>query len=144
MKSFDTNIAVYALNASMPEHSKARVFLDSLIQDDQVAICDLMLVELFLKLCNKRIFPQPLSPQAAQKVCIQFRNNQKWRLIEHGDVMGDVWKFPEKQGFAFRRIIDVRLALTLKSHGVTHFATANVKDFKDLGFDRVWNPLIEE
>jgi len=25
--------------------------------------------------------------------------------------------------------------------GVTEFATANLKDFFGLGFDRVWNPL---
>jgi len=102
-----------------------------------------MLVELFLKLCNNRIFPKPLSAQAAQQVCAQFRNNRKWRLIEHGDVMDEVWKFPVEQGSAFRRIIDVRLALTLKSHGVTDFATVNTKDFQDVGFERVWNPVIE-
>ena len=46
-----------------------------------------------------------------------------------------------KSGFAFRRIIDVRLARTLLHHGVTEFATANVRDFAKLGFERVWNPL---
>jgi hypothetical protein len=28
-----------------------------------------------------------------------------------------------------------------KAHGVTRFATANMKDFQGLGFDQVWNPL---
>jgi hypothetical protein len=46
-----------------------------------------------------------------------------------------------KSGFAFRRIIDIRLARTLLHHGVTEFATANVKDFARVGFERVWNPL---
>ena len=27
------------------------------------------------------------------------------------------------------------------NHGVTEFATANVKDFQGFGFTRVWNPL---
>jgi len=40
--------------------------------------------------------------------------------------------------FAFRRIIDLRLALTLRHHGVTEFATANEKDFQSVGFNRVW------
>ena len=29
-------------------------------------------------------------------------------------------------------------------YGVTDFATANIKDFADLGFGRVWNPLAED
>jgi predicted nucleic acid-binding protein len=55
--------------------------------------------------------------------------------------MAEVWKRSEKHQFAFRRIIDVRLALTLRHHGVTEFATSNTKDFRDLGFDKVWTPL---
>lgn len=46
-----------------------------------------------------------------------------------------------RPGFARRRIIDLRLARTLQRHGVTEFATANVRDFDGLGFARVWNPV---
>jgi len=28
-----------------------------------------------------------------------------------------------------------------RHHGVTEFATANVKDFEGFGFARVWNPI---
>jgi len=31
----------------------------------------------------------------------------------------------------------------LQHHGVTHFATANVKHFRDFGFEQVWNPMLE-
>jgi hypothetical protein len=31
--------------------------------------------------------------------------------------------------------------MILIEQGVREFATANVKDFTDVGFDRVWNPL---
>ena len=58
--------------------------------------------------------------------------------------MPDVWHWAAKRMFATRRIIDVRLALTLRHHRVTEFATANVKDFAGLGFARVWNPLTEK
>jgi len=34
----------------------------------------------------------------------------------------------------FRQIIDARIALTLRHYGVTRFATANVKNFKNFGF----------
>lgn len=32
-------------------------------------------------------------------------------------------------------------AQTLPAHGVTEFATINVRDFQGLGFRRVWSPL---
>jgi predicted nucleic acid-binding protein len=74
MMAFDTNLAVYAANSSMPEHAAARSFLDSLGPRDDVVVC-------------------------------------------------------------------ARLALTLRHHGVTEFATANPRDFQGFGFTRVWNPL---
>ena len=144
MKSFDTNLAVYALNPKMPQHERARPFLESLKDDSGVAVCELMLVELFLKLCNHRIFPKALYPKQARDVCFQFRSNQKWMLIENAEIMDQVWDYPLAKEFAFRKIVDIRLGLTLKSHGVTQFATANVKDFQGLGFEKVWNPLTEE
>ena len=55
--------------------------------------------------------------------------------------MAEVWPETARPGFAFRRIIDLRLARTLRHHGVTEFATTNVKDFNGQGFERVWNPL---
>jgi len=48
----------------------------------------------------------------------------------------------------FRKILfygigtDARTAISLQLHGVTEFATANVKDFQAFGFSRVWNPLV--
>ena len=56
--------------------------------------------------------------------------------------MEEVWRMAASRRFACRRIIDARLALTLIHHGVREFATANLKDFDGLGFERVWNPLL--
>jgi hypothetical protein len=52
-----------------------------------------------------------------------------------------LWQEASKEGFAFRRIYDVRTALSLLSQGVTELATVNAKDFTGVGFRRVWNPL---
>jgi hypothetical protein len=41
--------------------------------------------------------------------------------------MAEVWKRAAATDFAVRRIIDARLALTLRHHGVTEFATTNVR-----------------
>ena len=54
--------------------------------------------------------------------------------------MEDVWTQAAKAGFAFRRIIDLRLAQTLLHHGVTEFATSNEKDFAGQGFAQSLEP----
>lgn len=141
MLSFDTNLAVYAVNAASPHHAKATAFIRSLATRKDVAICELVLVELYLKLRNEKIFSRPLSAEKAAAVCQAYRRNRAWLLIEAGPVMEEVWKQAARKSFAFRRIIDLRLALTLRHHGVTEFATANEKDFQSAGFSRVWNPL---
>jgi uncharacterized protein len=142
MTSFDTNIAVYAANTASPLHEAAASFIQSLATRRDVAICELNLVELYLKLRNEKIFPRPLTAPQAAAVCRAYRKNRAWTLIESGPVMEAVWTKAAESGFAFRRIIDLRLAKTLLHHGVTHFATANEKDFRGFGFAKVWNPLL--
>ena len=106
-----------------------------------MAVCELVLVELYLKLRNEKIFSRPLTAAQAAAVCQTYRKNQAWTLIESAPVMEAVWGLAAQDPFAFRRIIDLRLAHTLRHHGVTEFATANEKDFAGQGFLRVWNPL---
>ncbi len=55
--------------------------------------------------------------------------------------MDQVWRLASSRDFAFRRIVDSRLALTLRHHGVNELATTNEKDFAGFGFSRVWKPL---
>lgn len=141
MKSFDTNVVVHAANRDSPQHAQARQFLEQTGQERNVVICELMLVEVFLKLCNARIFRKPMSASQAGTWCEGLRSNRNWMLVEDAPVMEATWKWTHRRNFAFRRIMDIRLGLTLRHHGVTEFATTNVKDFQGLGFARVWNPL---
>jgi toxin-antitoxin system PIN domain toxin len=140
MLSFDTNIVVHAANTASSLHESALEFITSLGKRRDVVVCELMLVEAYLKLRNDKIFPTPLGPGAAVAVCQAYRNNAAWKLVEDAPVMEGVWSLAAARGFAIRRIIDARLALTLIHHGVTEFATTNVKDFQGFGLERVWNP----
>jgi toxin-antitoxin system PIN domain toxin len=141
MISVDTNILLYAQNADCPEHGAAWAFLEEIGPRQDVAICELVLVELYLLLRNPAVVKQPLEPGEAAEVCRGYRSNPRWRLIDSAPVMERVWDAAGGPEFARRRIIDLRLALTLQHHGVTELATANVKDFEGLGFARVWNPV---
>jgi len=141
MIGFDTNIVVHSANTDAVEHEKARAFLLEMAQREDVVVCELMLVEVFLKLCNAKIFRRPMSAKEAGAYCEKLRKNRNWRLVESAEVMDEVWEATQRRNFAFRRIIDLRLGHTLKHHGVTRFASTNTKDFKGLGFKKVWNPL---
>ena len=140
MLSIDTNLLVYAQNTGCDEHRRARAFLSACRERD-VVICELVLVELYLVLRSAAIVSRPLAAEDAVDVCSAYRNNPRWRLVEHAPVMAEVWDRARTPGFARRRIIDARLALTLRHHGVTELATANVRDFGGFGFARVWNPV---
>jgi len=73
--------------------------------------------------------------------CQIFRRHPSWAVAENAEIMDELWSLASQSGFARRRIIDARLALTLQRHGVTKFATVNTRDFETFGFARVWNPL---
>lgn len=98
MRSFDTNIAVHAANTSSPLHQQALAFVAGLGAERDVAVCELMLVELYLKLRNAKIFEKPLSAAEASAVCQTYRNNGTWMVIESAPVMDDVWKLARGNG----------------------------------------------
>ena len=141
MISVDTNILVHAQNADAPLHARALEFVRELDLRDDVVVCELVLVELYILLRNPAVFAVPLTSLQAVDVCNAYRTNPRWRLVENAPVMSKVWAAARPKGFARRRIIDLRLALTLQHHGVREFATDNVRDFRGLGFQRCWSPL---
>jgi uncharacterized protein len=83
-----------------------------------------------------------LSALAAKDLVTSYWKIPNVMRIENATVMDDVWALAGSKSFARRRIFDARLALTLRRGGVTHFATANEKDFRGFGFSKVWNPLL--
>ena len=147
MLSFDSNILVYALNRACAEHNAARTFLQSLGAEDNVAICELVLLEVYVLLRNPAVFPTPSSPADAVSRIQRFRQHPRWRLVDYPGpapgLMESLWRDAASPGVGRRRVFDLRLARTLLHHGVTELATANVRHFEGLGFRRVWNPLCD-
>ena len=95
-----------------------------------------------MQLRNPAILRKPLSAVAAVDFCVRLRSNPKWQLVDYEPAVSEqLWRWARSTSSAFRRTIDARLALTLQHHGVTEFAAANVKDFEEFGFQRLWNPL---
>ena len=141
MISFDTNILLAALEASSDDHQVARQFLEGCQNDPSVAVCELVLLELYTLLRNPKVCERPLSSGDAATSIQAFRHHPRWRLLDYAPaVTEDLWVHAAKSP-ARLRIYDIRLALTLRHHGVTDFATRNVKDFQGFGFKKVWDPL---
>ena len=145
MISCDTNILFVALEASRPGHAAARDFLEERKDDSNFALCELVLIELYVLLRNPAVARRPLGGAEAAGIVETLRSNPRWDILDYpgpgSGVMEAVWKRAAEPDFARRKIFDARLALTLRHHGVTELATANEKDFLDAGFERVWNPL---
>ncbi|MBT5706975.1 MAG: PIN domain-containing protein [Verrucomicrobia bacterium] len=145
MIGVDTNILLYALHSGSRFNSSAVTFLKEVLEDssERVGITDYVLVELYNHLRNAAVMRKPLSAKEARNVATSYWQFKNVTRIESAPVMDQVWEYAAKPNFPRRRIFDVRLALTLQHHGVTRLATANVKDFKVLGFQKVWNPLVD-
>ncbi len=144
MLSIDTNVLLYAQNQDCPEHAAATAFLVECADRTDVAVCELVLMELYQLLRNPAVVMQPLDGPEAAGICQTFRRNLRWALIENAPVMNDVWVLAAAPGIARRRLFDARLALTLRHHGVDEFATRNINDFNDFGFTRVWDPITSD
>lgn len=145
MISIDTNLLLYAYSVAAPEHAAARAFLCNLGADDNVALSEFILAELYLHLRNPAVLAQPLDAPAAVAVVQSYRRHPRWRILGYPfDSLAAheaLWTHAARPDFARRRLFDARTAIALRHNGVTEFATANVKDFEDFGFARVWNPL---
>lgn len=144
MISCDTNILFPACDKSAGGHERAREFLAAYLQRDDFCICEQVLLELYCLLRNPAVCKRPLTGSAAVAMIRALRSNPKWHIVDvvmDSDIMEAVWSQGAAENFAYRRIFDIRLAATLRHHGVTEFATCNQKDFADVGFTRVWNPL---
>ncbi len=143
MTSCDTNILFAVCDADSPRHVKAREFLAQHGADESFCLCEQVLMELYCLLRNPAVCRKPLRAGEAVAVVHRFRSNRFWRVVDvvtgHG-VMDRVWQMAGADGFAYRRIFDIRLASTLLHHGVTDFATRNMSDFRDVGFKTVWDP----
>ena len=142
MRAADTNLFLYAANPASEYHDMARRFFASVHTDIEFVVCELVIVEIYLQLRNPAVMKKPLSSKEAATFCLNLKKHPTWQHVDYCQAVSDsLWEWALNTSAGFRRIIDARLALTLRHHGVSEFATANTRDFQGFGFARVWNPL---
>ncbi len=145
MFSIDTNILLHAFNEDSPSHEVAYGWLTSIQHEEDVAISEFILAELYGLVRNPSVLKRPLDAEEAVEVIQTYRRHPHWRLIgftvESRPLHDALWQRARRKDFAFRRLYDARSALTMTAQGVTEFATVNIKDYEGLGFRKVWNPF---
>jgi len=143
--AIDTNILIAAIVPGHEDHLAAVKWLGGLSRRDDIVLSEFVLVELYGLLGNPAVLSKPLGPDKAAALCQTFRQHPRWRLFgfppDSAALHNGMWIEAARSRAARRRIYDVRLALSLVQQGVSDFATANVKHFDGMGFQRVWNPL---
>ncbi len=141
--SADTNLFLYAANPDSPHHEAARRFFEKeTMGEPRFLLCGLVLVELWMQLRNPAVFKKPKTAKEATAFCNELQANPQWEFGDYEPgIARPLWAWAAKATTGFRHIIDARLALTLRHHGVTHFATANVEHFRGFGFEKVWSPM---
>ena len=143
--SCDTNVLFAALDSASSRHVAATEFLDSVMDSDEFGLCELVLVELYGLLRNPVVAREPYTARDAAQVIQRFRSHPHWLVFDYpgpqAQIAKRLWTLAAQSDFPYKRIYDARLGLTLRHHGVTEFATRNMKDFQGVGFKKVWNPL---
>lgn len=144
MISVDTNILTHAANKDSPFCLSANQFIQAHQHDETFVLCELALVELYMNLRNPSIMRKPHSAKIAYAYCQALRSTPAWQVVDyHSDVAATLWEWAKVTPAGFRKIIDARMALTLKYHGIEAFATQNTRDFEAFGFKKLWNPLLD-
>ncbi len=144
MLTADTNLFIHAADPDSSQHGEARRFFDGLSGGGmEFVLCELVLVELYMQLRNPAIFVKPYTARESAAYCQALKRNPQWRCVDYDKAIShQLWHWAAATRVGFRQVIDARLALTLRHHGVRALATVNTRDFQGFGFERVWNPLV--
>ena len=144
MMSCDTNIVFSALDSTSAHHAPARTFLERMSDSEKFGLCELVLIELYGLLRNPVVSKQAYNATDAAQVVQRLRAHPRWVVFDYpgpqAQIMDRLWALAADASFPYGRIYDARLALTLRYHGVTEFATRNIRDFQKFGFKKVWDP----
>ena len=112
MLSIDTNILFHAFNEDSPRHAAAYAWLTSIQGDEDVAISEFILAELYGLLRNPAVLRHPLAAVEAVEVVQVYRRHPRWRLVgfpsESRPLHDRLWQKARSTDFAFRSALYAR------------------------------------
>lgn len=143
MKSLDTNVLLYAINADCVEHEHAgRLVTKALGEPDQWIVADQVYFELYRLLRNPAVLSSPLSAKRAAEAIAWYRDQSGWLHCSYEPIMMKrIYAEWSVSSFAGRNTFGLVLAVTLATNGVREFHTRNVDDFQSFGLFEIFNPI---
>ena len=143
MKSFDTNILVYASNADCLEHQKALELIEHAVNEPEDWIVpEQIYFEFYRLIRNPTVVGKPLNAAQAYTAVDFYRNNSGFlHCCYESSSWNNVEKWLRDSQVPARNIFDLKLAVTLKDNQVSEFYTRNIRDFEAFGWFDCINPI---
>lgn len=143
MNSLDTNILIYALNSAAPEHAKALAVVNMMLANpSEWILSDQVLWEFYRVMRHRKILHKPRTAvQAAAQIRFIREQSGVACCAYETRLFDEVLSLLQKPRFPYQRTHDAVLGMTLLRHGVKTFYTRNEKDFTDIPFSKVINPI---
>ena len=141
MRIVDLNILLYAVNADAAQHERARDWWERAVNDeDTIGLAWVVLLGFLRLSTNPRVFPRPLTPDAAAAKLDAWLARDNVRVVREKD---DHWETLKpllgETGTAGNLATDAHLAALALSHDAVLVSTdTDFARFKGLRWD---NPL---
>jgi hypothetical protein len=138
----DANLLIYAVNRDLPWHRQAKAWLEKAIIGAEVLGLPWVSVLAFLRLCtNPRVFPRPLSPDAAIGYVDEWLAQPPVRLVVPGPGHWAVLRNLLLQaGMSGNLTTDAHIAALALEHGCSICSADN--DFQRFPGVKHINPLV--
>lgn len=140
--ALDTNLLLYASDATSRFHSRARAFLDSCLRGGEVFCLGWPTVMSYLRIStHPAIFERPLTPdEAMTNIEVLLENPHARFLAEEEEFWSSYREVTAEVPTRGNLVPDAHLATLLRLHGVRTLYTHD-RDFKKFAFLDVRNPL---
>ena len=130
----DTNVLVFADDASNPHYSKAKGYLEDAIKGD-ITLClsHQILAEYFSVITNPQRVRQPLSvEEAKERVLFLNRTRRIKKIYPKRSTLKRCIEFCAKNQIYGIQVFDVYFATVLLDNNIHKLITQNTKDFRYL------------
>jgi len=138
----DTNLLIYAVHASAPQHELARNYIESQRQQGGFCVTWSILYEWLRVVTHPRVFSRPLSPAIARSFVLDLADDPRVDILRHTPNHARFLKevldmAPPLRG---NLLHDAHIAAAMREHGIHTIATAD-QHFRLFPFLQIVNPL---
>jgi predicted nucleic acid-binding protein len=142
---FDTNILVHAYNKSSPyQNIASNVIKKAMRGEIEAYLTPQVLYEFFAIATNPKRVEHPMLLDEAADLCIDLWECREIKKANPTPLAPrQVFKLAKQLNLSRGGVFDCALAVTARENKIGVIYTENVDDFKNYGFIKTLNPLIQ-